>query len=42
MEDTSGYEKSVVQHARLGWKDIVLVKLHVVSRLIPAVLGMVK
>jgi len=28
MEDTSGYEKSGVGLARLGWEDLVLVLLH--------------
>ena len=28
VEDTSGYEKSGVGLARLGWEDLVLVLLH--------------
>jgi len=41
VEDTSGYEKSGVRLARLGWEDLVSVLLHARSGLVPAVLGMV-
>ena len=41
LEDMSGDEKSGVQHASLGWKDLVWVKLHPESGLGPAVSGMV-
>jgi hypothetical protein len=37
----SGYEKSAVRLARLGWEDLVSVLLHAGSGLIPAVLRMV-
>jgi len=39
-EDTSAYDKSGVRHAWLGREDLVLVKLHAGSGLIPAVSGM--
>ena len=41
MEDTSGYEKSGVRLAWLGWEDLVSVILHAGSGLVPAVSGMV-
>jgi len=41
MEDTSGYEKSGVQLARLGWEDLISLLLHAGSGLVPAVSGMV-
>jgi len=41
VEDTSGYEKSGVQLASLGWEDLVSVLLHAGLGLIPAVMGMV-
>jgi len=41
VEDTSGYEKSGVRLAWLGWDDLVSVLLHAGSGLIPAVSGMV-
>jgi len=41
MKDTSGYEKSGVRLAILGWEDLVSVLIHAGSGLIPAVLGMV-
>jgi len=41
MEDTSGYEKSGVRLAWLGWEDLVSVFIRARSRLIPAVSGMV-
>jgi len=41
VEDTSGYEKSGVRHAWLGWEDLVSVDLHGESGLIPTVSGMV-
>jgi len=42
VENTSGYERSRVQHARLGWEDLVSMKLHTGSGLVPAVSEMVK
>jgi len=41
LEDTSGYEKSGVQHASLGLEKLVVVLLHAGSGLVPVVLGMV-
>jgi hypothetical protein len=41
VEDMSGYEKSGVRLAWLGWKDLVLVLLHPGSGLVPALSGMV-
>jgi len=41
VEDMSGYEKSGVQLARLGWEDLISVLLHAGLRLVPAVSGMV-
>jgi len=41
VEDTSGYEKSGVWLAWLGWEDLLSVKLHTGSVLLPAVSGMV-
>jgi len=41
VEDMSGYEKSGVQLAGLGWEDLVSLLLHAGSGLIPAVSGMV-
>jgi len=41
VEDTSGYKKSGVRLARLGWEDLVSVLLHAGSGLIPALSGMV-
>jgi len=41
MEDTSGYEKSGVRLAWLGWEDLVSVLLDSGSGLVPAVSGMV-
>jgi len=41
VEDTSGYEKSGVRLAWLGWEDLVSVLLHARSGLMPAVSGMV-
>jgi hypothetical protein len=41
MENMSGYEKSGVQHARLGLEDPVSVILPTGSELVPAISGMV-
>jgi len=41
MKDTSGYEKSGVRLARLGWEDLVSVLLPTRSGLVPGVSGMV-
>jgi len=41
MEDTSGYEKSGVRLASLGWEDLVSVLVRARSGLVPAVSGMV-
>jgi len=41
VEDTSGYEKSGVRLALLGWEDLVSVKLHTGLRLVPTITGMV-
>ena len=41
MEDTSGYEKSRVRPASLGWEDLVSALLRAGSGLIPAVSGLV-
>jgi len=41
MEDTSGYEKSGVRLAWLGWDDLVSVLVRAGSGVVPAVLGMV-
>jgi len=41
VEDTSGYEKSGVRLAWLGWEDLVLVLWHARSGLVPAVSRMV-
>jgi len=41
VEDTSGYEKSGVRLAWLGWEDLVSVLLHAGSGVVPAVSGMV-
>jgi len=41
MEDTSGYEKSGVRPASLGWEDHESVLLHAGSGLVPSVSGMV-
>jgi hypothetical protein len=40
-EDTSGYEKSGVRRTGLDWDELVSLKLHAGSGLVPAVLGMV-
>jgi len=37
VEDTSGYAKSGVQLGILGWEDLVSVKLHAGSGLVPAI-----
>ena len=39
MEDTSGYEKSGVRLACLGWEDLVSVVLHAGSGVVPAYRG---
>jgi len=41
VEDTSGYEKSEVRLAWLGWEDLGSVILHLRMELVTAVLGMV-
>jgi len=41
MEDTSGYEKSGVKLAWLGWEDLVSVLVRAGLGLVPAVSGMV-
>jgi len=41
VEDTSGYEKSVIQLACLGCEQLRSVWLHARSGLVPAVSGMV-
>jgi hypothetical protein len=41
VEDTSGYEKSGVRLAGLGWEDPVSVLLHAGSGLLPTVSGVV-
>jgi len=41
MEDMSGYEKSGVRLAWLGWEDLVSVLVRAGSRVVPAVSGMV-
>jgi len=41
MEDTSGYEKSGVRLAGLGWEDLVSAIVCAGSGLLPAVSGMV-
>jgi len=41
MEDTSGYEKSGVRLASLGWEDHGSVLVHAGLGLIPAISGMV-
>jgi len=41
VEESSGYEKSGVLLARLGWEDLVSVILHTGLGLVPAVSGMV-
>jgi len=37
MEDTSGYEKSGVRLASLGWEELVLVLVRAGSGLVPAI-----
>jgi len=37
VEDTSGYEKSGVQPAWLGWEDLVAVQLNTGLGLVPAI-----
>jgi len=41
MEDTSGYEKSGVRLAWLGWEDLISVLVRAGSGLVPAVSGIV-
>jgi len=41
MEDTSGYAKSGVRLARLGWEDLISVLVRTGWGLVPAVSGMV-
>jgi hypothetical protein len=41
VEDTSGYDKSGVQLARLGWEARESVKLHAGSGDVPAISGIV-
>ena len=41
VEDRSGYEKSGLRLACLGWEDLVSVLLHAGSGLVPAISGMV-
>jgi len=41
VEDTSGYEKSEVRLASLGWEDLISVLSYTGSGLLPAISGMV-
>jgi len=41
VDDTSGYEKSGVRLARLGWEDLISMLVHAGPEPIPGVSGMI-